>query len=156
MMPARTPVRPFIHINSRQYESLERLRQALYRSQPPVGLENADYFIFTDVDNILTFEPPESDVRSPEVLRRYRGTGGLITAVHMSTKKVEFGGLVAQCLELGYAAGTVNMVACGLMFVWLKEELKNMGQWDERMVTRVCFAMQLEFGYKVPAHLCGT
>lgn len=154
-MPLREPVREFIKITDPTFESLERVRQAIFRSQPPLGMELADYFIFADVDNLLTNEPPETDVRSFDVLRRYRGTGSLIAAVNMRSRAQEFRSVLVQCLELGYAAGTINLVACGLLFVWLKEELRGIGVWSEDMVTRVCFAMQLEFGYKAPAHLCG-
>ncbi|KAK5958265.1 hypothetical protein OHC33_000107 [Knufia fluminis] len=148
--PVNNPPRPFIGCMSSMNDSFERHRQALYHSYPPDV--QVDYYIFSDADNLVAREGPDAAVTSA-MLAKYRGTGSVIATVQISPKdvqKAQFASLLENLLSLGCAAGTLDQISCGIFFLLIKSDLQDQDLWDESMIDRVCLAMQLEFGWRVP------
>ena len=152
--PLNRPRRSFINVSNATADSFERYRQATNLCYPSIG--NAEYHIFDDVDLMIAGEGPDF-TPTPQNLSRYRGCGKAITGVVFSDydgqMKWRFRGLLNSLLSLGHDSGKQAPLECATFFTWIKDKLREMDAWDERMIDRVYFAMQLEFGYRVPARL---
>lgn len=159
MTPVRTPIRPFIGVTDDIHDSVERHRQALYHAYPPESDESTnstlpvqDYYVFTDAD---IFDATGLQV-SVGNLYQCRGAGSIAASVHYDEsdpKKGQFKDLLERLLVLGVSAGREKPASCRMLFVWVKENLRGQGEWSEAMITRMCLAMRLEFGWRVDEEL---
>jgi len=145
-----SPPRVFISCSIPLSDSFERYRQALYHSCPPDA--RSDYFVFSDADNLVANEGSDAFITSP-MLARYRGTGSVVATIRISSmdvRKAQFAAVLERLLSMGCAAGTIDATTCGVLFLFIKSDLRDRGMWDEVMIGRLCLAMQLEFGWRVP------
>ena len=148
--PVNSPPRVFNTCSIPLSDSFERHRQALYHSCPPDA--RSDYYIFSDVDNLIANEGSDVFI-TPPLLATYRGTGSVVATVRISSKdvrKAQFAGVLERLLSMGCAAGAMDETTCGVLFLFIKGDLRDKGMWDEAMINRLCLAMQLEFGWRVP------
>lgn len=145
-----SPPRAFVSCSIPLSDSFERYRQALYHSCPPDA--RSDYFVFSDADNLVANEGSDAFLTSP-MLARYRGTGSVVATIRISSmdvRKAQFAAVLERLLSMGCAAGTIDATTCGVLFLFIKSDLRDRGMWDEAMIDRLCLAMQLEFGWRVP------
>lgn len=159
MTPVRGSVREFVRVNHKDHDSVERHRQALYHAYPPESETTnnstrapADYYVFGDADR---FDAQGLRVTVAN-LYDFRGAGSIAGRVKhnpMDPKKELFAIMLRRLLALGVSAGTVNDGGCRRLFMWIKENLVGQGAWTEIMITRMCLAMQLEFGWRVDKEL---
>lgn len=157
--PTRQAMREFIKVAEEDHDSVERHRQALYHAYPPESDTTtistrppSDYYIFSDADR---FDATGLAVTVTN-LNQYRGTGSIAGRVRYNQndpRKGLFATLLERLLVLGVSAGTANTGGCRMLFVWIKENLAGQGEWTEIMITRMCLAMQLEFGWNVDKNL---
>lgn len=145
--------RPFIQVSNPMYDSLERHRQAIYRSYPLYDATVADYFIFNDAD-LISVAMASGTNFSLELLQVYRGKGTVAAYVQFPArsqpaKKAMFSKLLEKLLWLGTGAGLSVAAECRALFLSIKDNLENRGLWDVQMADRVIFAMKMEFMYSV-------
>jgi len=149
--PASKPALRFLECVSTMHDSFERHRQALYHSFPPDA--KSDYYIFGDADDLILSKLSDKTVTSA-MLAKCRGTGPIVATIGLDVtdgRKEQFTSVLERLLILGCAAGTMDEAACGMLFLFVKGDLKDQGIWDEAMTDRLCLAMQLELGWRVPS-----
>ncbi|KIX06331.1 uncharacterized protein Z518_04307 [Rhinocladiella mackenziei CBS 650.93] len=141
--PSQIPNRPYIV--SHRHNLVERHRQAVWRA-----MEDADYFIFNDVDMV------DSDILDPteEEWSLGRGTGTVVMQilfpedVPTASRRQLFNHHILQCLTFGSPMATPS---CMIALQLIRESLIVSGNWTEQMLTYLCMQLGGEWGgFRVP------
>ncbi|EXJ64752.1 hypothetical protein A1O7_01090 [Cladophialophora yegresii CBS 114405] len=141
--PYQIPKRPYVM--GQMPNLIERHRQAVYRA-----MDEADYFIFADLDEI----DPSIAEPTPAQWNAVRGTGKLAVQVKFELNESLgcearlFQYHIQRILAVGRPAA---LDSCNRAMIMIRNALIRSGNWTEDVLTYLCMQLPGEWGgYKVP------